>query len=64
MFYFVLCNDLIFYGEEMAGLFTKNSKQRYKFHREIFLSELRLVLIPGEAKSFIMIGPDKGLILR
>jgi hypothetical protein len=61
VFYFVLCNDLILYGEEMAGIFTKNSKQRYKFHREILLSDLRIVLPHNDAKSFIMIGLDKGL---
>jgi hypothetical protein len=61
VFYFVLCNDLILYGEEI-GLFPKNSKQKYKFHREIFLSDLRIILISSDSKSFVMIGPDKGTV--
>lgn len=60
VFFFVLCNDLILYGEELVGIFTKNSKQRYKFHREYDLSSIHLVLIASDSKSFIIVGPDKG----
>lgn len=59
-FFFVLCNDLILYGEEMIGMFTKNSKQRYKFHREYDLAAIYLVLISSDSKSFIIVGADKG----
>ncbi len=59
-FFFVLCNDLILYGEELVGIFTKNSKQRYKFHREYDLSSVLLVLFSNDSKSFILVGPDKG----
>lgn len=43
-------------------MFTKNSKQRYKFHREYELSAIFLVLISSDSKSFIIVGPDKGII--
>ena len=64
-FFFVLCSDLLFYGEEVTGgLLSMNGKghppKRYKFHRELFLDEILLVLNPNESKSFIIRGIDKG----
>mmetsp|Transcript_2416 Transcript_2416/g.3706 ORF Transcript_2416/g.3706 Transcript_2416/m.3706 type:complete len:647 (+) Transcript_2416:234-2174(+) len=59
-FFFVLCSDIIFYGEELAGRFSKSSnKQRYKFHREFSLDEIHLVLMSNNSKSFIIRGIDK-----
>lgn len=60
-FFFVLCSDILFYGEELSsGLLKQGQTKRYKFHREFFLDELMVILNPNESKSFIVRGLDKG----
>mmetsp|Transcript_4104 Transcript_4104/g.7521 ORF Transcript_4104/g.7521 Transcript_4104/m.7521 type:complete len:407 (-) Transcript_4104:33-1253(-) len=71
-FFFVLCTDVIFYGEEVTGVKLSNSKFKYIFNRAIHISDLQIILqvptavvLSGETesvesvKSFILRGKDK-----
>jgi hypothetical protein len=59
-FFFVLCSDILFYGEEISGgLLKQGQTKRYKFHREFFLDELMVIINHNESKSFVVRGLEK-----
>lgn len=68
-FYFVLCSDLLFYGEELSRLPSATMgvgmgvgrSQTHRVNRTFELKEIRIVMMPSEKDlSFFLLTPTKG----